>query len=111
MNDLLRLLLDKSSRKTEKLTMDEISILLNKLPAIAYATAPSTGETIAIRRGESGYLHVTTGLSAEELNILYGVSKPQAKAMFAGVMLGWHTLAADPDNYDAEGRLVLPECV
>jgi hypothetical protein len=90
--------------------MDEIFPLPRKLPAIAYAIAPSTGETIAIRRGELGYLRVSTCLSAEELNILYGVSKPQAKAMFAGVMLGWHTPAADPDNYDAEGRLVQSKC-
>ena len=80
------------------------SFFLN-LPAIAFATLAATGETVALRLGEARYYHVETSKSADELNRLYGVSPAQARAMLAGTLLGWDTRLANPELYDADGRL------
>jgi hypothetical protein len=79
--------------------------VLFRLPAIAFATLAVTGETVALRLGEARYYRVETGKSADELNYLYGVSPAQARAMLAGVLLGWDTRLADPELYDASGGL------
>jgi hypothetical protein len=80
--------------------------VLSKLPGIAFATLAISGETIAICRGETSYYRVQTTKTAEELNTMYGVSRAQARAMLAGTMLGWHTPLADPERYDADGKLI-----
>ena len=59
------------------------------LPGIAFATLPTTGETIAIRHGERIYYRVKSSKTAEELNVIYGVTEFQAKAILASVMSGW----------------------
>jgi hypothetical protein len=79
---------------------------LSKLPGIAFATLAPTGTTVAITLGASRYYRVNTTKSADELNRMYGVTPAEARAMLAGVMLGWRTHLADPALYDAEGRLV-----
>jgi len=78
---------------------------LEKLPTIAFATLPETGETIAILRGEPEYYRVSTTKSAEQLNAMYGVQPAQQRAMLAGVTHGWNTPLADPARYDARGNL------
>ena len=40
----------------------------------------------------------------DALNKKAGVSKAQAAAMKAGSLFGWHCPAADPRNYDNQGR-------
>ena len=80
--------------------------LISSLPGIAFATLALSGETIAICRGEPHYYRVETSKTADELNSMYGVSPAQAKAMLAGTMLGWHTLLANPDFYDDQGKLI-----
>ena len=79
--------------------MDKIPTIDSKLPGIAFATLPTTGETIAIRHGERIYYRVGTTKTAEELNAMYGVSPEQAKAMLACVLAGWQMPAADSKNY------------
>ena len=52
-------------------------------PGIAFATLPTTGETIAIRYGERIYYRVQTTKTAEELNAIYGVTEAQARTLLA----------------------------
>lgn len=40
----------------------------------------------------------------DDLNRKAGVSKAQASAMKAGSLFGWHCPAADPRNYDGDGK-------
>jgi hypothetical protein len=79
---------------------------LSKLPAIAFATLAATGATIAITLGESHYQYVNTTKSADELNHMYGVTPAQARAMLAGVLLGWRTRLANPELYGPYGELL-----
>jgi hypothetical protein len=78
---------------------------LQRLPTIAFATLPETGETIAILRGEPAYYRVGTTKTAAQLNAMYGVQPAQQQAMLAGVRHGWNTSLADPARYDAGGHL------
>lgn len=79
---------------------------LSKLPGIAFATLAATGMTIAITLGASRYDRVATTKTADELNHLYGVSPAQARAMLAGVLLGWRSSLANPDLYGSSGELL-----
>ena len=36
---------------------------------------------------------------------MYGVDKAQVRAMLAGVLLGWGTPLANPENYNDQGEL------
>jgi hypothetical protein len=80
-------------------------LALSKLPGIAFATV-ATGTTIAIRLGDPHYLRINTTKTADELNRLYGVTPAQARAMLAGILLGWRSSLANPDLYGANGELV-----
>jgi hypothetical protein len=80
-------------------------LALSKLPGIAFATV-ATGTTIAIRIGDPHYLRINTAKTADELNRLYGVAPAQARAMLAGILLGWRSSLANPDLYGANGELV-----
>jgi hypothetical protein len=79
---------------------------LPKLPGIAFATLAVTGATIAITLGESHYQCVDTTKTADELNQMYGVTPAQARAMLAGVLLGWRTNLANPELYGPYGELL-----
>lgn len=98
---------------------NKVEPILPGLPEYCYSTLPSTGELIKIVRGEKGYYPCYDGASyspetareaaqkaAEERNDLLDVTKAQAAAMVAGSMFGWHVPAADPDNYDEDGKLI-----
>lgn len=71
------------------------------LPAMGFATLPSTGETIAIRRGTRLYYRINSNKTAEELNAIYGVTPDQAKALLASVMSDWENIANKPEQSDA----------
>jgi len=79
---------------------------LSKLPGRAFATLAATGATIAITLGASQYERVETGKSADELNQLYGVTPAQARAMLAGVLVGWRAHLANPELYGPNGELL-----
>jgi len=81
---------------------------LSKLPGIAFATLAATGATIAITLGEHRYYRVETTKTADELNRMYGVTPAQARAMLAGVLLGWRTALANPELYGPRGELLEP---
>lgn len=82
------------------------------MPEICYSTLPSSGEVIKVFRGEHGYTplkmpNVDSAAArnyANELNGRLGVSKSQEAAMVAGSMFGWSVPAADPKNYDDNGK-------
>jgi hypothetical protein len=80
-------------------------LALSKLPGIAFATV-ATGTTIAIRLGDPHYLRINTTKTADELNRLYGVTPAQARAMLAGILLGWRSSLANPDLYGVNGELM-----
>jgi len=59
------------------------------LPAIAFITLVTTGEVIALCQGKENYYRVQTQLKSEQLNRLYGVTEPEARAMLAHFIRGW----------------------
>lgn len=77
----------------------------NKLPEECFGVLNTTGETIMIRRGESGYFP-QDGLKwadADELNETLGITKAERKAMEMGSMYGWDVPASNPEMYDDNG--------
>ena len=48
----------------------------------------------------------TDAAAIETLNRHNGVSKQQAAAMLGGLMEGWQSPHANPDNYDSLGRQI-----
>lgn len=83
------------------------------LPEQCYAVLPNSNEIIVVKKGESEYYKTNINSSdrteaqktVEEYNGKLGVTKAQSEAMLAGSMFGWHVPAADPKNYDKDGKL------
>ena len=85
--------------------------ITNTLPEKCFVYVESTDAIGIVRRGESGYIPTgqrPIGVSMREgvdvLNETLGVTKAQAAAMNAGSLFGWNIPAADPANYDSDGR-------
>jgi hypothetical protein len=76
------------------------------LPEFCYGTLLSTGETIIIKRGESGYYKSTRQFDADTLNSELGITKAQKEAMMAGSLFGWDIPASDPNLYDENGKII-----
>lgn len=75
------------------------------LPEKSFAILNTTGETILIKRGESGYYpqdSLKNG-NVDELNETLEVSKAQAEAMFHASMFGWDIPASNPEMWEREG--------
>ncbi len=70
---------------------------LAKLPEVCAAKNLETGETILIKRGESGY-YPSPHIDADTFNAESGVTARQREAMQVGSMFGWHVPGADADN-------------
>ena len=91
--------------------------VLPDLPEQCYIYLPTTQEIGIVKKGESGYyrsdLSTVYGENGQafvdDLNRQGGVSKAQAAAMKSGSMFGWHTPAADPKNYDGDGKPIKPK--
>ena len=68
------------------------------LPALCYVRHPTSGETVALFRGEDGYRTVNTLRSPECLNAKLSPppTEPQINAMKHGSMFGWDTPGANP---------------
>ena len=90
--------------KQKEDTVPSASENLLKLPEFAYHRDTTTNRVVRLKRGEEGFYTFYTDKTAEELNRIAGVTPAQAGAMLAGSMFGWHTKAANPDNYDANGQ-------
>jgi hypothetical protein len=88
--------------------------LRSDLPDVCYAIMPGTDELIIIKHGESGYYRCECSTEdkafnralADDRNASLGVGKAQIEAMLAGSMFGWDVPAADPKNYDGNGKLL-----
>lgn len=91
--------------------------LRSTLPDQCYCVLPGSDEIIIVKKGESGYYRTdlyghdrADAISiVDECNGLGGVTKAQEQAMLAGSMFGWDTLAADPKNYDEQGKPIIPK--
>ena len=88
-----------------------------QMPRICWSRLKSTNEIVLLRYGVKGYfpfpmerpLPQNTQQVVDELNQDVDISKAQAAAMEAGSLFGWNIPAADPKNYDADGRLRSPK--
>ena len=77
------------------------------LPEQCYFRLQSTGEVVLLKRGETGYFSVTKpGIDPTKMNVTLGVTPAQVAAMKAGAMFGWDCPAANPANYNAEGKII-----
>ena len=89
----------------------------DNLPERCYSVLPSSGEIIIIKRGEKGYFKADIPAAdkeearsiVNEYNAKLGVGRAQEEAMKAGSMFGFQVPAADPKNYDADGKPVMPK--
>lgn len=87
--------------------------LRSSLPEKCYSTLSETGAVIILKRGEIGYYKTDIPSATmeesralvEEYNRNLGVTKAQEAAMKAGSMFGFQVPAADPKNYDVDGKL------
>lgn len=85
------------------------------LPEMCFATLPSSGELICIKRGEFGYYQSDWNTEDKQINQKLadynnerlGVTVEQRKAMEVGSMAGWDCPGADPANYE-NGEFVPP---
>ncbi len=78
----------------------------DKLPDFCFAHLPSTGEAILIDRGDNQYSKLRGDYDVDVENAKLGVTAGQREAMLSGSMFGWHVPAANPDNYDSEGKWI-----
>lgn len=90
--------------------------LRKSLPDKCFSYLESTGEMIVITKGEEGYTPTGTysqnsspKTGASAINEANGVSRAQEAAMVAGSMFGWDIPAADPKNYDNDGKPLMPK--
>ena len=105
-----------NSQKQRNEHHTQVIPLRASLPEKCYSVLKSTGDIIILKKGEFGYYRTEIGQGTPEQNRELvetqnrnlGVTKAQAAAMSAGSMYEWHTPAADPVNYDAEGHLLKP---
>lgn len=89
---------------------------MGRLPEFCFVVLSTTNEVVGVHRGVSGYSPTREGnmpwygqATADKLNEDLGVTKAQATAMMSGSMFGWDIPAANPDNYDSEGRYIKPK--
>ena len=87
--------------------------MANKPPYVAAHKHPNDDRMIFVMAGYSGYWEadslgvVDKDLTPKKWNVAHGVTKAEAEAMYAGSMWGWDSPAADPDNYDENGELMV----
>jgi len=90
---------------------------MEKLPAFCMSTRPSDGSLIITTHEKTGYkvADISTEDAAENrylaqyINKLMDVTPAQEAAMVAGSMLGWNVPAANPANYDDNGKATKPK--
>ena len=83
----------------------------------SYSVLSGSDKIIIIKRGEKGYFKTDIPVTdkdkarsiVNEYNTKLGVSRAQEEAMKAGSMFGFQVPAADPRNYDADGKPVMPK--
>lgn len=91
--------------------------LRSSLPDDCFVYLESTNEIALIKKGFEGYFQTDYAVAdAEEnknnvilLNKSRKITPAQYEAMKAGSMFGWTVPAADPKNYDENGRPIKPK--
>lgn len=76
------------------------------LPEVSVYKHPITGKPMLIKKGERCYHKCISKFDPDSFNRDHGITPVQAEAMFYGLAFGWHCPAANPENYDEEGRFV-----
>lgn len=102
-----------------ELKSSKVIPLRKSLPDYSYVYVETEDCIGRVQKGEMGYETTDYGqnltepsekkLKTEQLNKRSGITKVQADAMMAGSMFGWDKPAADPKNYDAEGKIIKPK--
>lgn len=82
----------------------------NGLPDFCFVVNKVTRKVVLVKQGENGYFPFYDGAlegeeTAQRLNADLGVSPPQASAMYFGSVFGWDKPAADPANYNDDGKV------
>ena len=85
--------------------------LRSSLPERSYAVHPESGRLIIITKGEYEVTDVSNAYDSPEKNRELadghnremGITKQQAEAMIGGIINGWKTPLADPQNYNEHG--------
>lgn len=72
--------------------------MVNTLPKMCMTRLNTTGEPIAIKRGEMGYWAMP-GCDPDKFNTDHDVTPAQVMAMEAGSLFGWHVPGANPETY------------
>lgn len=95
--------------------------VISSLPDQCYVYVQTEHKIGIVKKGETGYYktdiiesnniksHDEAKAFVDELNKNLGVTKAQAQAMKVGSMFGFHTPAADPKNYDDNGKPIKPK--
>ncbi len=77
--------------------MADVLSNLQKLPHLCAGTLATTGETILIKRGVSGYWPAPKGFDGAAYNQRHEITPRQVAAMEYGSLFGWDIPLADPD--------------
>jgi hypothetical protein len=85
----------------------------DELPPLCYLRHLTTGETVAIIRGEPGYRPAKTACSPECLNAKLSPPPTQAQidAMKHGSLLGWDTPGTRPEFWKQRADEPLPSLI
>ena len=73
------------------------------LPEYCYAVSPHTGCTVRVVRGEKWFQGIHGHEDAETLNRRLHVPRAVTAAMVGGVLHGWSSPQAKPENYAPSG--------
>jgi len=110
-------LLERAYSESQNLNPNYFKRQNERLPAFCMSTLPSNGALIVIKHKESGYrvADISSQDSAENkylaeyINKLLDVTPAQEAAMVAGSVFGWNVPAANPTNYDDNGKAIKPK--
>lgn len=86
----------------------------SSLPKLCYAIHPESEKLIIITKGEMEFTDVTDERNTPEQNRKLadghnsemGVTKAQEAAMLGGIINGWQTPSANPQNYNEQGKFI-----
>lgn len=110
-------LFERAHSESQSLNPNYHKRQMEKLPSFCMSTRSSDGYLIIITHKESGYkvADISTEDAAENkylakyINKLMDVTPAQEAAMVAGSMFGWNVPAANPRNYDEDGKAIKPK--
>lgn len=110
-------LFERAYQETQKLNPNYKIRQEEKLPPFCMSVLQASGDLIKITHMQQGYSHADISTEsptenkelARYINEIMGVTKEQEAAMQAGSMFGWNVPAANPRNYDDNGKPIKPK--